>query len=643
MGALILVDSKLTQATLERCLQRTMSKYNMNYQVLCLEGRDVMLAVMAESFHISFVHSFNHDMLNKIKGTVRTAMCMQYIRDTHEPDFDGVMTALSGVPLPFEQQYAACDGQQIHPSRKISNFTGLSIREFITTAEWKDYLQSNSTHPLVDKLAIEAICQGALERISIAIVQFMDPQYPKTPLHPQFNAMNFNDCLTPELSNLSMEVFAGSEMIKLWFRSHAMRFQSETVIGELNMPSIVMSLAQNSVFQPDPQYMITEGDNFYKMGVLAAKLSFSIPTGVATTQRENPYLTPEPNPPKSAEQKIFALLGDLCLQHKISRLFISKHIKFLVFNLMDWNNKECTPFSNVALLFEAEYKEIMREKSAANVEFWKTKRMETRQALEDEEKKVRQQLAADREMRTETKMCLNCNQEFQYEKPKPVNVIDVDDFTSSQYVPPQEIITGEGGGGSSTGCVAMGSQLLTPSGEGADPSQAGAASSSQLSTENVDPSAKYCADCRDSLCNICLITFMDLAEMANKICNNCITAAPTCVGMGCINKVTTRNKYLFCITCSEHHLCIKCNRVITKPENVVRKLCNSCDVCNECPFGKNLKMSREKMMNRCDACSKNKCCMCTPGQRKFLISDEEVKNKICNSCKPDYADLMESA
>ena len=643
MGALIMVDSKLKQTTLESCLQRTMQKYNMDYQVLCLEGRDVMLAVMAESFPSSFALSFNHDMLAKIKGKVRTAMCMHYLRDTPEPDFDGVMAALTGVPPPFEQQYASCDGQHIHPHRMISNFTGLSISEFITTAEWKAYHQSNSAQHIVDKLAIEAVCQRALVWISLAMVQFIDPQGPKTPMHPQYNAENFMGSLTREFSNLKVEVLAGSEMIKLWFRSHAMQFQ--TVPGELNLPSIVMSLAQHSVFQHDPQYTTTEGDNFYKMGVLAAKLSSSIPTGSWIEWKTNPYLNAQLTPQQSAEQKIHALVVHECLQLKISRHFITKYFKFLAYNLMGWNSKESTPFSKVALLFEAEYKQIMHDKSAPAVEYWTKHRAEARKALEDDEKKVRQQLASDCEMRTQTEKCRNCDQDFQYVEPKPVNVVDVDDSMSSSAFKSQGTFIGEGGGGGSTGCVAMGSQSLTPSGDGEDSSQVGAASSSQLSIENVDPSAIYCADCRDSLCNICMITFMDLAEMTNKICNNCIADAPTCTAKCCTNKITTRigKKYLLCNSCIEPRLCIKCHRWIKNQENLVRKLCNRCDVCNECPFGKSLKEPREKMMNMCAACIKNKCSLCTPGQRKFLHSDEEVRSTTCSSCLVECAVFMEPA
>ena len=87
---------KCHQRALVDGLERTMQKNEIGYKVRCLDGSDVMLAVMAESFPHSFVDSFNHDMLTIIKGKVCTAMGMQYLSNSPEPDFAGVMAALIG-------------------------------------------------------------------------------------------------------------------------------------------------------------------------------------------------------------------------------------------------------------------------------------------------------------------------------------------------------------------------------------------------------------------------------------------------------------------------------------------------------------------------------------------------------------------
>ena len=330
------------------------------------------------------------------------------------------------MPPSFEQQYAACDERHIHPQGKISNFTGLSIGEFITTAEWKEYHQSNPGLHIADKLAIEAICQDVLVCISLAMVQFVDPLGPKTPQHPQFNFENFNAVLTNNNPNLKVEILAESELIKQWFRSFAKQFQTAPEL--LNLPSIVMGLAHQSVFQPDPQYISTEDDNFYKLALLAAELRSSIPCGLWIEWSSNSYLNSQSNL-ISAAKKIFDLVGELGLKYKLSRHFICIHFKYLAFNLMGWNSKENTPFSKAELLFEAERLKIQHDRAAPQKEYWIKQRAAARQKTMENEERVRQLAAENLALRTLTAKCLNCPQEFQYVEPVPV--IDIDGCMSS--------------------------------------------------------------------------------------------------------------------------------------------------------------------------------------------------------------------
>ena len=614
MGVIGNRDLELSASALNTSLSTTLSQNSLVFDDLWLHGFNMILSALAEN-HAKFIRgTLNHNIFNYIKTRVRTAKCLEYLSSlssSDELEFSRIMDSLVGIPAFFEALYAEKDAQQTNHLLKLTYVTSLSISDFISTKYYQAYIASSQVNTsVVSLLETESKVQKILHGTIVAITRFMDPAGILLPTNLRFNYSNFQGGVSSNNIKLTMADIASSKLMLPWLG----QFDFKNMPAKLNIPSIVMHLAMQPGFKPDQRY-IAEGDNYYALALVAAKLSHDIMPGPWTNWTH--YHAHNKHPGIKIEQNIYNKVGSLCTTHQITREFICKNIMFFAFELMEWNDSDEAPFIKAVFLFQTELRRHLLKKAAAKqAEF-----AEERAALIVQKQKEEEAFCLWRANhlaeRTQTISCFHCNKEYQCVKPHP----------HREFKP-----------------VIM--SQASKYGEGSASSQEITAESSQsFSTQEIDPASIYCPDCFELLCKICGCNIMQLQEVVKGTCNSCFSKAAVCSVIGCDNIITSLQgiKYGLCVQCIAPTLCTECKDVIKHPMPLQPTLCSLCNRCNECYAKPHLYTAKEVHMKMCQSCLLKKCHQSPLGQKKLIHSAKERQMSMCDSClQQSYADFFDT-